>query len=85
MLASKKTSSSVDNVTEEQVYGDIENYMDQLITKIMTARFTKPCLSHNAPEVDTRLTIQEIHDVTRVAAESFSKQKSLIRLSSAVP
>ncbi|EYB83388.1 hypothetical protein Y032_0336g2880 [Ancylostoma ceylanicum] len=98
----EKTSEKVENNADDGVDSEIESYMDQMITKIMTARFTKPwlskqlhrfyamqiivelffSLSHNAPEVDARLTIEEIHDVTRVAAESFLRQKSLIRLSS---
>ncbi|KIH53414.1 phosphoprotein phosphatase 1 domain protein [Ancylostoma duodenale] len=77
----EKTSEKVENNADDGVDSEVEGYMDHMITKIMTARFTKP-LSQNAPEVDARLTIEEIHDVTRVAAESFLKQKSLIRLSS---
>ncbi|CAJ0594897.1 unnamed protein product [Cylicocyclus nassatus] len=77
----EQSSENVENI-DEDVPSDIENFVEQMIKKIMNARFTKPCLSHNAPEVDTHLTIKEIHVVAKAAAESFLKQKSLIRLSS---
>ncbi|KAK6730849.1 hypothetical protein RB195_007362 [Necator americanus] len=78
----EKTSENVESVADDPFGGDIEGYMDQMIMKIMHAHFTKPCFPHSAPEVDARLSFEEIHDVTRVAAESLLKHKSLIRLPS---
>ncbi|KAK6020681.1 phosphoprotein phosphatase 1 domain protein, partial [Ostertagia ostertagi] len=37
-------------------------------------------VSYNAPEVDIRLTIDEIRDISRAAADSFIRHKGLIKL-----
>ncbi|VDO43003.1 unnamed protein product [Haemonchus placei] len=73
-----------ENLPEGTFGSEMDGYMDQIITRIMTAGYTKPIVSLNAPEVDVRLTVEEIRDISRAAADSFMRQRSLIRLSSDV-
>ncbi|XGW22826.1 hypothetical protein V3C99_005223 [Haemonchus contortus] len=73
-----------ENLPEGSFGSDMDGYLDQIITRIMTAGYTKPIVSLNAPEVDIRLTVEEIRDISRAAADSFMRQRSLIRLSSDV-
>ncbi|KAK5982309.1 hypothetical protein GCK32_015874, partial [Trichostrongylus colubriformis] len=77
----KAPMENVEVLYDDPFGGDMDGYMDQMITRIMTAGFTKPLVSTNAPEVDIRLTIEEIRDISRAAADSFMRHKGLIRLS----
>lgn len=80
----KASEYSIEGTSDDPFAGDMNGYMEQMITRIMTAGFTKPTVPSNAPEVDIHISTEEIRDISKAAAESFMKHKGLIKLSSDV-